>query len=716
MNKKTFVVIGIVFLIIVAAVILKMAESKGKSTPDARGYNLLVITLDTTRCDRIGVYGHSAAKTPNIDSLAQKGIMFSNCYSPAPLTLTAHASLFTGEYPFNHGVRNNGNYALPNAQSTLAEQMKNNGYKTSAVIASYVLTGKFGLNQGFQSYDDSLNSKQLYNNVESQIPAPQVYNKFMNWFASNANSLFFAWVHFYDPHIPYHAPEEFAKNFPRDMTGSYDAEVSCMDAYIGKVIDALKEKGVLDKTIVVIIGDHGESFGEHGEFGHGDLCYQEEIRVPFIIYNEELFSSSRKVETSVEIIDVMPTLLELFRISSPSRLDGKSLASILNNTNEPAPRTIYFESMHGKDEKNWAPLTGIIDGKYKYISLPEAELYDLESDKNEKSNLFWKMNRKAREMDKTLMSLISSAQKGGAQPDARRDLSEDDADHLKSLGYISSFSNKTAVALDPKKGILMETQAKNILSKLNKGKWQDLEPRIDQFVRENPAVKNMPVYFDILYRVQVLKQDLEKAIEVLKNGLEIFPSDQRLCIEYIIVLTAKGRIPDALTFCTNFMKSNPRFTRGYLALAELYEKQKNFDAAIENYKKAIETEPENSTIKMKCAELLVSKKDIKLGITLYDEIVKDPEFSNQPQFLYQVAMINAMAGLMDKAEQLLKKAIDIDQNGVLYFNYAIILATNKKLAQAVENMEIALNQHKQQLNSEQVDLGQKAIATWKKSL
>jgi len=247
----------ILFLLFVAVTgIYPSSHSRGKK--GAEGMNLLIITLDTMRADRIGAYGYEKANTPHLDDLAKNGIMFADCYSPVPVTLPAHCSIFTGRYPLGHRVRDNGTFLLSDAEITLAEMMKNKGYDTYAVVASFVLLAKFGLNQGFSVYDDSLDANELLRNFYSEITADIVYAKFEQWFRNREEKSFFAWVHFYDPHLPYAPPEEYrvGKNILDDL---YDGEVAFTDFYVGKIIQDLENDDMLKNTLIVIVGDHGEA-------------------------------------------------------------------------------------------------------------------------------------------------------------------------------------------------------------------------------------------------------------------------------------------------------------------------------------------------------------------------------------------------------------------------------------------------------------------------
>lgn len=716
MKKKSLILSIVLLIAVLLSVVLYFTLFQKSKIIDATSYNLLIITLDTTRADRIGAYGYTAAQTPNIDFLARNGVMFSNCHSPAPLTLSAHCSIFTGKYPISHQVRDNGTYTLPASNVTLAESMKGAGYYTYAVLAAYVLANPFGLSRGFDEYDDSLNSHTLYSNIESEIPAPQVYEKFSNWFETNYNRSFFAWVHFYDPHIPYHAAAQFADKFPKDMTGSYDAEVSFMDFYIGKIIQSLREKGILEKTLVVLAGDHGEAFGEHQELGHGIFCYEESLRVPLIFYNPGLIKKSYIINAPVDLIDIAPTIHELYHFSPLENIDGKSLVSYLSGEKTNDDRILYFESMHGRDDRNWAPLMGVIHSNYKYISLPEPELYDLNADKAEKNNLFLKMNRLARDMDKQLMQIVASAGANGSKDDgsARRQLTEKDKSHLQSLGYISSFSNKNSTGvLDPKKGILIENKVKDILVIISRGDTQTARTQIDELKKSYPELLKMPFYYDMMHRFYVQVNDPVQVMNTLNEAISLFPKDERFGILYVMELENRGKEDDARKKCLELLTANPRMTRAYLTLAEMEERQKNLDSAIEYYGKALEIEPRNIAIKIRYADLLMNKKDFSRALQIYDELTGTPELNTNPELLYKIAVAHFQTGSITRAESMLKQAIEIQPKGKYYLMYALVMAKSNRLREALENIDIVLSHYRSELTPEQAAVAQKAAQAWR---
>ena len=704
MKKKILLLAA--FLVIVLAVAVVIWRRGGK----AGGWNLLVITLDTTRADHIGAYGYRQAQTPSLDRLARAGIMFLNCHSSVPLTLPSHSSLFTGRYPVAHNVRNNGTYFLRANEQTLAETLRDRGYDTRAVIASFVLMAKFGVNQGFALYDDSLDTYEMIRNYKSEIPADRVYEKFSGFLGQSAGRRFFYWLHFYDPHTPYRPPQEFAKRFPSNPKGLYDGEIAYMDMWVGRVIDDLRRQGLLDRTLVVVAGDHGEGFGEHQERGHGVFCYEETLRVPLIVHAPKLFHRPRQVRARVNLVDVMPTVLDLLEVETPAAVQGRSFLTLLTGKPEKTEREYYFESLYGREEMNWAPLTGLIAGQYKYISLPEPELYDLQADAGEKQNLLKRKNLVARQMDRELAKFMAAHSQSSGE--TRRELSESDKEELQALGYISSFSNRSASTMDPKKGILIDNRLKEISQMLNARKIVEAEKALLQLLADNPGLK-MPHMYNQRYKLYMLKKDYNAALNTMREAIENFPDVEQFKQTLALSLFDIGVYDKAENRCREILEKNPRSTRMLLLLGEIREKQKRPADASEFYAQALAIEPQNVSLRLKYAELLIKLKQYEKAVIEYNQLLTNEETSSQPELLLKVALLNTRYGSMASAERLLARAVAIKPVGKFYFNYALVLAKNGKVEQALANMENAISRHARELTPEQRQLAEKALAAWR---
>jgi arylsulfatase A-like enzyme len=422
--------------------------------------NLLVITLDTTRADRLGAYGFRGIQTPHLDRLAREGVQFDQTASAAPLTLPAHCSLFTGRLPPQHGVRENG-VVLSSSEVTLATVLKSSGFQTAAVTGSFVVASKWGLNQGFDHYMDTVADAADEERAPHSLrrPANVVADLALDWLSQHERSRFFAWLHFYDAHAPYEPPEPFRTTYATDP---YLGELAFVDAQLGRVLMFLESRQLLDRTIVVVIGDHGESLGEHGERTHGLFVYESVMRVPFIIRAPYARLRGRRVNEPTRSIDMLPTVLELLGVGSPGGVQGASLAGLMTGATRTWDKETYSESMYPRDYFGWSDLRASRAGRFKVIIAPHPELYDLVADPHELRNLYAERRALADRMAARLRAVeraitgdphavgaaTSSVLAGSASvgdPDTRA--------QLASLGYIGSMTAPgvtQAVLPDPK--------------------------------------------------------------------------------------------------------------------------------------------------------------------------------------------------------------------------------------------------------------------------
>ena len=570
--------------------------SRGKTT------NLLLITLDTTRADRIGAYGDARAATPNLDRLAREGVRFDRAYTSAPLTLPAHVTLMTGREPQAHQVRNNGTYTLRPEETTLAELFRQAGFSTMAMIAAYVLEEKFGLAQGFDGYDDTLNKPQGDTTYRSEITADRVVDKFSRWLDRTPALPFFCWVHLYDPHAPYEPPASFRERFP---DSPYRGEIAFMDEAIGRMLRELDRRQLLQNTLVVATGDHGEGFGEHGESGHGVFCYEETLRVPLIFHQPRLFRSSRVVAQPVGLVDVLPTLLELYRLPLPAGIQGRSLAPLLTGGEEggkPAP-PLYFESLYGMEEMGWAPLSGLLSGHFKYISLPRPELYDLASDPLEKDNLYLKKNVQAKQLARELDSYLEQTVTAGKTALRSQQTRQDQA-RLRALGYLAG-SDRPALegsGADPKDGIGPMNLLLKTREAIRSGDLEGAEQRLDE-LRATGLDRRLPQFFDTLYELALTRQDPVAIQAVLREAMSRFPKTSRFALLLATFYRNRGdeRRTEEAAQLTPAMDA--RSVEAHLMLGELYRGQKKIDAAIDHFQKAWDLEPADQKLAIALADL-----------------------------------------------------------------------------------------------------------------
>lgn len=664
--------------------------SRIRGEKEAEGMNLLVITLDTMRADRIGAYGYDKAKTPHLDNLAKKGIMFADCYSPVPLTLPAHCSLFTGRYPLGHRVRDNGTFFLSDAEITLAEMMRNKGYGTYAVIASFVLLAKFGLNQGFSVYDDSLDANELLYNFYSEITADAVYAKFEQWFRNRKEKSFFAWVHFYDPHAPYDPPAEY-RNGGGSLSDLYDGEVAFTDVHVGKIIQDLKNEGVLDSTLIVIVGDHGEALGEHQEYGHSVFCYEENLKVPLIFYNSRMFPEGSVAEERVCLIDIMPSLLEMFGMDSPSSIHGRSFTRMLAGKKERGERPILIESMYGKETLGWAPLAGIIDGSYKYVSLPEPELYDLEKDNREQNNLFPAKPDIARALDEKLKRFM--LEYSTSRGNVRRELTPEDRRRLESLGYISSSSPGASRAIDPKKGILLLNKFNDANNLIEKGRLDLAEAELKSIAARNPEIKFLP-YYELMAKIHEMRTDSQAVLATWKEAVDVFPANDRFRFSLAFKLLQMGQTEEAEALGLEITRMDDKSARGFILLGRVEEKREDHRKALMYFEKALRLEPNNVQLKLSLAQSLIKNGQQERALEMCRALLDDRAVTGDPAnagVLSKIGIIFTDGNRIEQARKVLLDSIAMDDSNAETWNcLGVVYYRKKDYPKAVEAYEHAV--------------------------
>jgi choline-sulfatase len=338
--------------------------------------NLLLITVDTLRADHLGAYGSQRARTPVMDALARRGTLFEQAFTVAPVTLPAHASILTGRLPPRHGIRGNSFYTLRDRQTTLAQILAARGYRTAAVVGAAVLDKRFGLNRGFDVYDDEMPGHR--DGFIADRAAAEVVSRAVTWLgAGNVSTPFFLWAHLFDPHHPYEAPE------PTQFNGApYDGEVAYADREIGRLLSALDSLGVLRNTVVVLTADHGESLGEHGEDTHGVFLYDSTLRVPLIAAGPGIPEGIRRREGLASLVDILPTILPILNVPVPDGVDGLDLLGVERRRRE----FVYAETYLPRDFYNWAEMHALRSTDTKFVHSPAPELYDLQNDPHELRN------------------------------------------------------------------------------------------------------------------------------------------------------------------------------------------------------------------------------------------------------------------------------------------------------------------------------------------
>jgi arylsulfatase A-like enzyme/Flp pilus assembly protein TadD len=679
-RKKLFVIASILFTLVAVFLAVFFIRIPPKRIIPDSGLNVVLVTLDTTRADRLGCYGYLKAKTPNIDFLCQNGVQFLNAYCPVPLTCPSHCSILTGTNPLYHQVRNNGSYYLSPEIQTLAEVLKRNSVKTAAFVSSFTVDSRFGLDQGFDTYDDLLSPNLAYKGLNSERRAEAVFSSFSRWLDENSTSHFFSWVHFFDPHIPYDPPSPYREEF---LDNPYDGEIAYMDFYVGQIVGKLREHGLLEKTLIVLAGDHGEAFGEKQEEWHGVFIYESTIRVPLVFYCANNLPSGIRVKARARLIDLMPTVLDMMKIQVPGEVQGVSLLPYIGGK-EKRDLSVYIESYYPRENYGWSELVGLIDGTWKYIQAPKPELYNLSLDPREEKNLSQEENRVAQEKKEKLENMIkSSISPIVAQ---KKTLSSEESERLRSLGYISASESPSGEELpDPKDRIdelLLIQRAKGYESE---GKFLEAATIYEEILALRPNVAES--YVNLALMKTEMRQ-FDETVRILEKGLKKMPESEVLLSRLGHTLMLLGRMKKALDTFGLILKNNPRHFDALLASARMLDLAGQKEEAQNYYREALEVEPENKFARKDYASSLASQRKFDQAISIYLGLKADDP--DDWEILQELGIALGLVGNISQSIENLEKAASLHPNPVAYYNLAVGKKEMGNLEEAVRYLKLYL--------------------------
>ncbi len=556
-----------------------------------RDLNVLLITIDTIRADRVGCYGYAAAGTPNLDRLAAEGVRFANAYAQVPLTLPSHCSIMTGTYPPDHLVRNNGTYSLGSGLPTLAGTLKARGYTTAAFVASFTLDSRFGLARGFDLYDDGVQGEEALKSFRSERDAGAVLAALGPWIEKNRGERFFGWAHFYDPHLPYAPPPPFDIDYKGRR---YDGEIAYVDHIVGKLLELLKSRGLLDRTLILVAGDHGEALGEKKEIDHGLFLYDGTLKVPLIIRFAGGLPAGLVVPARVRLIDIMPTILDLLGIAVPDGVRGTSLLPYVRGR-KTSDLPSYIETVYPRENYGWSELRGLIDGPWKYIQAPKPELYDLARDPREERNRVAEQPAVVKDKTRKLDALIagSRALKGAK----RRTLSAAETERLRSLGYLGGGA--AGGAADPKDKIedYLLTFRANLLE--NEGRLDQAAECYRQVLEANPDVPSNHVNLALL-EMRMGRPD--EAARTLEKAKAKFPDSELVLSRLMGLYLNESRWLDALSVGRALLANDPSHFDALFLSGNAYARLGRWEDAAASYRKALAIEPENAGLRRRHAD------------------------------------------------------------------------------------------------------------------
>jgi arylsulfatase A-like enzyme/Tfp pilus assembly protein PilF len=651
--------------------------------------DVLLISIDTLRADRLGSYGYAAAQTPAIDDVAAHGLRFAQAATVTPLTLPAHTSLMTGTFPSFHGVRDNGQFYVSDDLTTLAEVFKANGYRTGGFIGAFVLDRRWGIAQGFDTYFDDfdLSKYQLAAGIDAaQRPGREVVDHALEWLRQSSNRPFFAWVHLYDPHAPYEAPERVAERFPRTMSGAYDAEVAEADIQVARLMAGLREIGTLDRTLVVIVGDHGESLGEHQEQQHGFFVYDATTRIPLIVSGPGI--PPRVVPEQVRITDVMPTILDLCRIPLPGAVQGATLAAAARG--QRLDLLALSESWYPRYHYGWSELTAVRDGRYKFIAAPRRELYDTQADPEETRDLSAENPRLADALERALQDL-STRMAAGATARPPQEVDPDVEERLRALGYVGGSVSPRALEArprgDPKDKIELYNLLKQAGSDSVAGRIDDAIAKVHRVLAADSSVVEAYI---ILGNLHTKAKRSDAAIVAYQKALSLDDGNENAAFALALAYKQDGRIDAAQAGFERVLKMNARNTKAAWQLADIAARRRDFARAEALLTDALDRNVDRPPFLLKLAEAQIER-------SRYEQAEKN--LREALRVKPDLVMAHYDLGLIAEAKNDNGRAVEEYQAEVknhptafqAHFNLAKLMARAGRTSDAVDHFRAAVS-------------------------
>lgn len=595
--------------------------------------NIILVTFDTTRADRLGVYGYEQGLTDAFDDFARRGVLFERAYAPGPITLPSHATMLTGLYPPEHGLRVNGAGRLTQDIPLLPEILKQHGYDTGAFIAAPVLDSQYGLDRGFDEYDDDFSSSGQ-SHGEPRRDGRLIVDSALKWLQQRTEKPYFCWIHLYDAHGPYDPRTDIYQQ--RFASNPYDAGVAWEVQQFGRITDYLKKSDLQSNTLVVVAGDHGEGLNEHQEDEHGMLVYNTTLHVPFVFAGpDQHCQPGTRVSPAVSLVDLMPTVLDMLQIPEPEHLSGRSLLPALQG--QPmANRDCYAEAESPFVLNGWSPLQTVISGQWKYIQSTRPELYNLETDPGELSDLAGPDNEKGEQFRGRLEALQKTMRVATA---GKVNLTDKDLENLRTLGYVGPSSHSSNTDSGDNRILPDVKDFLPYLAKYEKAKHLVLESRA------NGSSAEMEEAIAILKEIILATSEFPMATSLLGDCLAQVGQQAEAEQTYRTLLSGR----------TNFVKA--RFNLG-----KLLSEQGRFEEAAAEFRMYLSENPDSSTASFELAQALVQLSRIDDAIRSYREAIRiSPEFSMAS---LQLGLLLLQVNRPVEAQRCLESAVDHDPRSI----------------------------------------------------
>lgn len=646
---------------------------------EERPWNVLLVTFDTTRADRIGSYGNDAIETPALDGLASDGVRFANAMSVAPITAPSHSSILTGLYPTAHGFRDNGLFVLDDRHLTLAEMLRDQGYATAAAVGAFPVVSRFGFDQGFDLFDDHLTG--MYEDYLGDRTTPkeelffderraaQVNEAVLPWLkrhTAESDQPFFAWVHYFDPHQPFEPPPPYDQLYAADL---YNGEIAYADSRLGHLLGELERMGELDRTLIVMTADHGEGLGEHNELTHAVLAYDSTLHVPLIIRPPGMGSAAGVVvEDRVGIVDIVPTILDLLGLDVPDHLHGHSLASMWadngdgqNGATRYSPR-YYAENLSPRLTHGWGELRVLYEGDKKYIHGPRPELYDLAVDPGELNDLAGGNPAEAGRMRAALSEFIKDH--AAEEATATQELDPELIQRLQSLGYLHGSSEGGVEVREEliDDGIAPQDRVTD-LNRMSAAKHLLFDGRpADALVYTSKLIQtggDSPVYQELHAAALAGVGRLEEAWEIARELQSTGMVSESLILRLAAHRFEQLERSSAVEFLERY-SARRESARAYWLLSSMHKRMQREDASLEALERALQLEPEFVPARVDMAvHWARTNRPDQARSQFRLALEQDPYY---PRASYNYGAFLAENGQLNEADRYFRRALELSPN------------------------------------------------------
>ena len=615
--------------------------------------NVLLISIDTLRADRVSAYGYARPTTPNIDAVAREGVLFKDVRTPVPMTLPAHVSMLTGTLPPTHGLRDNLQSRLPEGSLTLAEMLKARGLTTGAVVSTFVLDRRFGTSQGFDTYDDRFQAVHKVGDL-SERKGDEAARVAREWLDAHKDKPFFLFLHLYDPHEPYDPPEPFASQWKGQ---AYEGEVAFADHCVGQVMEKLRQLGLDDSTLVVITGDHGEMLGEHGELNHGFFVYEGALRVPLVVRVPRAEAAGRQIDLPASLIDVVPTVLSLLGAEVPKEVQGVDLSPwIAGRGAGGGARPLYAETVTPTRYYGANSLLAVIADGWKYIETTRPELYDLRRDPAETVNLLAREPARADALSRTLIAILTAAGRAPGPAPESAALDEESRQRLAALGYLGRGGDTASHGFDrskedPKDLIAFFREDQRLNKLVEEKKYTEARALCDDMLRQRPGFADC--------HLQMSK-----------------------------IAAAEGNLDAARTAAAKAVAVGPRNARAHLQLAALLRERGDLDGAIAHFREALALDPGAPDTRTWLGRALAEKGQLDEAARFLGTAAGPAETAMAAT---QLGYVLAKQGKLAEAVASYRRALALDPASAEAHAYlGSALASQSQWDEAITHFEIAL--------------------------